>query len=186
MVCVVPIYTAVKRRLVYGSSCLISGRGNYPNALASCRNVGRPNLYTTTTTTTQSGWCTEALVSILVRSQSRRSRPGGRCVQKIDLPRSKGYITHKHYDNTSYVYQHNKQTREQPTHTKCTRNKQHTYVCICICVYIYITNNNNANDNSSNNQTQPNLFAQLSDPALPDAYNANTCTIGSRAPALPQ
>ena len=35
---------------------------------------GRPNLYTTTT---QRGRCTEASVSILVRSQSRKSLPGG-------------------------------------------------------------------------------------------------------------
>ena len=52
----------------------LSGRGNYPKALATCRNVGRPIVYTTTT---RRGWCTEAFVSIMVQSQSQKSLSGG-------------------------------------------------------------------------------------------------------------
>ena len=36
--------------------------------------IGRPILYTTTT---QTGWCTEAFVSILAHLQSRKLLPGG-------------------------------------------------------------------------------------------------------------
>ena len=43
-------------------------------------NVGRPNLYTTTT---QRGGCIEASVSILVQSQSEKSLPGGGGVHNV-------------------------------------------------------------------------------------------------------
>ena len=43
--------------------------------------IGRPILYTTTTT--QRGWCIEAFVSILVQSQSQKTLPGGGVVQNI-------------------------------------------------------------------------------------------------------
>ena len=54
-------------------------------ALLPCRDDAgwRPNLHTTTTTTTQRGWCTEPFVSILAHLQSQKSLPGGGGVQDL-------------------------------------------------------------------------------------------------------
>ena len=64
----------------YGSVSLPSWARSRVRSTASLSakdlDVGRPILYTTTTTTTQRGWCIEAFVSILAHLQSQKLLPG--------------------------------------------------------------------------------------------------------------